>query len=46
MVCACVFCVCCLGVSFDVLVCGAGGLMHDVVWYAVVCDCAVCVVFV
>ena len=45
MVCVCVLCVC-LGVSFDVLVCGAIRLMHAVVWFAVVCDCAVCAVFV
>ena len=27
------------------LVCGASGLMRDVVRFAVVCDCFVCVVF-
>ena len=43
--CLCVLCVC-LGVSFNVLVCGAGGLMHDVVWFAVVRGCVVCVAVV
>ena len=32
------------GVSFNVLVCGVGGLLFDVVWFAVVCDCCVCAV--
>ena len=36
----------CVGVSFNVLVCGVGGLLFGVVWFAVVCDCFVCVVVV
>ena len=50
--CLCVLCVC-AGGSFHVLVCGVGGLLVDVVWFAVVCDvlgvlclsgvCALCV---
>ena len=43
--CLCALCVC-VGVSFNVLVCGVNGLMIDVVWFAVVCDCVACVVFV
>ena len=34
----------CVGVSFNVTVCGVGGLLFGVVWFAVVCDCVVCVV--
>ena len=40
--CVCVF-VC---VSSNVLVRGVSGLMIDVVWFAVVCDCFVCAVCV
>ena len=40
-----VLCVC-VGVSFNVLVCGVGGLLFGVVWFAVVCDCFVGVVVV
>ena len=36
--CLCVLCVC-AGVSFNVLVCGVGELLFDVVWFVVVCDC-------
>ena len=32
----CVLCVR-VGVSFNVLVCGVGGLLFDVVWFVVVC---------
>ena len=41
--CLCVLCVC-AGVSFNVLVCGVGELLFDVVWFAVVCDvlCVLC----
>ena len=37
MVCVCV-CLCvCVGASSNVLVCGVGGFLFDVVWFAVVC---------
>ena len=34
--CLCVLCVC-VGVPFNVLACGVGGLVFDVVWFDVVC---------
>ena len=40
----CVFLCACVGVSFIVLVRGVGGLLSEVVWFAVVCVClCVCV---
>ena len=41
-VCLCVLCIR-VGVSFNVLVCGVGGLLFGVVWCVVVCVCVVCV---
>ena len=45
--CLCVLCAC-VGVSFNVLVCGVGGLRFDVVRFVVVCDvvCNVCLMCV
>ena len=37
----CVLCVR-VGVSFNVLVCGVGGLLFGVVWFTVVCVCVLC----
>ena len=37
--CLCVLCVC-VGASSNVLVCGVGGFLFDVVWFAVVCVCS------
>ena len=39
--CLCVLCVLCVcvGVSFNVLVCGVGGSLLDVAWFVVVCVC-------
>ena len=39
--CLCVLCVC-EGVSFNVLVCGVGGLLFGAVWLTAVCEFCVC----
>ena len=47
--CLCVLCVLCVcvAVPFNAIVCGVGGLVFGVVWFAVVCDVlCLCAVFV
>ena len=34
-----------MAVSSNVLVCGVGGLLFDVVWFVAVCELLLCVVF-
>ena len=47
MNCVCVFCVCCVAVPFNVIVCGVCGFVFGVVWFAAVCDVlCLCAVFV